>query len=150
MPAFVFQRYIFFRFLFQSSLGKLRWLRTLWVCYCGLEDLNGISYIPNIVSLCAADNQISADNIWNVKNFIQLFKATITNQKRWELAQFLSRTLEQETEGKSNHEKQVHAFSMKFSLECLKCNANASCRVLTWKHKLMPCPPTSSKKFISI
>ena len=34
-------------------------LRTLSVCYCGLEDLDGISYAPNIVNLCAAYNQIS-------------------------------------------------------------------------------------------
>ena len=38
---------------------ELRRLRTLSVCYCGLEDLDGISYAPNIVNLCAADNQIS-------------------------------------------------------------------------------------------
>ena len=34
-------------------------LKTLSVCYCGLEDLDGISYAPNILSLCAADNHIS-------------------------------------------------------------------------------------------
>ena len=47
-------------FLFSRVLGdELRRLRTLSVCYCGLEDLDGISYAPNIVSLCAADNHIS-------------------------------------------------------------------------------------------
>ena len=34
-------------------------LKTLSVCYCGLEDLDGISYAPNLVSFCATDNQIS-------------------------------------------------------------------------------------------
>jgi len=37
----------------------LRRLRTLSVCHCGLEDLDGVSYVSNIVNLCAADNQIS-------------------------------------------------------------------------------------------
>ena len=38
---------------------ELRRLRTLSVCHCGLEDLDGVSYVSNIVNLCAADNQIS-------------------------------------------------------------------------------------------
>ena len=45
---------------FFRVLGEeLHRLRTLSVCYCGLEDLDGISYAPNIVNLCAAYNQIS-------------------------------------------------------------------------------------------
>ena len=91
MPAFVFHCHIFFRFLFQSSREKLRWLRTLSVCYCGLEDLNRISYVPNIVSLCVADNQISADNNWSIGNSVQIFKATMTNCKRSEPVQFISK-----------------------------------------------------------
>jgi len=38
---------------------ELSRLRTLSVCYCGLEDLDGINYCPNIVNLCAADNRIN-------------------------------------------------------------------------------------------
>jgi len=38
---------------------ELSRLRTLSVCYCGLQDLDGINYCPNIVNLCAADNQIN-------------------------------------------------------------------------------------------
>lgn len=34
-------------------------LKTLSVFNCELEDLDGINYVPNIVNLCAADNQIS-------------------------------------------------------------------------------------------
>ena len=50
----------FFRIFFFRVLGEeLHRLRTLSVCYCGLEDLDGISYAPNIVNLCAAYNQIS-------------------------------------------------------------------------------------------
>lgn len=37
----------------------MRRLRTLSVCHCGLEDLDGVAYVSNIVNLCAADNQIS-------------------------------------------------------------------------------------------
>ena len=32
-------------------------LKTLSVCSCGLEDLDGITYTPNLVSLIAADNR---------------------------------------------------------------------------------------------
>ena len=45
---------------FSRILGdELSRLRTLSVCYCGLEDLDGINYVPNIVNLCAADNHIN-------------------------------------------------------------------------------------------
>ena len=58
MHAFIFN--VFPSCLFSRVLGdELRRLRTLSVWYCGLEDLDGISYVPNIVSLCAADNHIS-------------------------------------------------------------------------------------------
>ena len=47
-------------FPYYRVLGdELSRLRTLSVCYCGLEDLDGINYCPNIVNLCAADNQIN-------------------------------------------------------------------------------------------
>ena len=43
-----------------SVLGdEFRSLKTLSVCYCGLEDLDGISYAPNLVNLVAAFNAIS-------------------------------------------------------------------------------------------
>lgn len=38
---------------------ELNHLKTLSVCYCGLEDLDGISYAPNLVTLVAADNHIT-------------------------------------------------------------------------------------------
>ena len=60
MHAFVFHGYISLPFPVSRVLGdELRRLRTLSVCHCGLEDLDGVSYVSNIVNLCAADNQIS-------------------------------------------------------------------------------------------
>ena len=46
-------------FVFRILGDELSRLRTLSVCYCGLEDLDGINYCPNIVNLCAADNNIN-------------------------------------------------------------------------------------------
>jgi len=34
-------------------------LKTLSVCSCGLEDLDGISFLPNLITLVAADNRIT-------------------------------------------------------------------------------------------
>jgi hypothetical protein len=36
---------------------ELPHLKTLSVCSCGLEDLDGITYTPHLVSLIAADNR---------------------------------------------------------------------------------------------
>ena len=37
----------------------MRNLKTLSVCYCGLEDLDGINNLPSLVNLVAAFNAIS-------------------------------------------------------------------------------------------
>ncbi len=34
-------------------------LKTLSVCYCGIEDLDGVNYAPNLTTLVAAFNNIS-------------------------------------------------------------------------------------------
>ena len=61
----------------------------LLVCYYSLEVFDGISYVPNNVSLCVVDNQISADNIWSVGNSARIFKATMANRKHSEQVQFI-------------------------------------------------------------
>ena len=34
-------------------------LKTLSVCHCGLDDLDGVNYAPNIVNLVAAYNAVT-------------------------------------------------------------------------------------------
>jgi len=46
-------------FYFRVLSEELPNLKTLSVCSCGLENLDGISFIPNVVTLIAADNLIS-------------------------------------------------------------------------------------------
>ena len=47
-------------YLFLRILGEeLYRLKTLSVNTCGLEDLDGVTYAPNLTTLVAADNNIS-------------------------------------------------------------------------------------------